>query len=305
MNVVLDQRIQTVLDAPLFIIGVPRSGTTWLQRILLALPQVCGGQESHFFPVFGPALRSFYSSKQSHRKAGLYWYWDEAEFKQELVNLWYKTMIGVVTASPQATMLIEKTPDHSDYISEILQLLPQARFIHLIRDSRAVVASLVAASQEAWGTHWAPKTARDAAIFWRKRLEKARYDGAQLPAGAYLEVHYEDLMADTVRQAQRVLRFIGLDIPDAGLAQIIETQSFSQLATQNQATISTQSATKALPTEPQGFFRQGRADSWKTDLSLWQQLVVWRHTRYAMRASGYSWQGRVLPSGSLGVEQGG
>src|SRR5687768_17973655 len=44
-------------DAPVFVIGSPRSGTTWVQRLLVAHPAVCGGQESHFFAAFGPPLR--------------------------------------------------------------------------------------------------------------------------------------------------------------------------------------------------------------------------------------------------------
>ncbi len=297
MSLCSDARVQTLANAPLFVLGVPRSGTTWVQRILLAHPQVCGGQESHFFRIFGAVLRSFYSTGRSQRKAGLYWYWDEAKFKQEILHLWYQTIAGVVTASPEATLLVEKTPDHSDYIPEICQLLPQARFIHVIRDSRSVAASLLAASQESWGERWAPNTAQAAAIYWRTRIEKARRDGNQLPATTYLEIHYEDLIANTLAQSQVILEFCGLTMPEAELQQVIAQQSFANLAAQNQ-TRTTPSTVQALATEPKGFFRQGRADSWKTDLNWLQQLIIWWHTRQTMRTCGYTWQGRSLPTPS-------
>ena len=41
--------VREIIEAPVFIIGCQRSGTTWLQRLLISHPSLCGGQESHFF----------------------------------------------------------------------------------------------------------------------------------------------------------------------------------------------------------------------------------------------------------------
>ena len=42
-----------------FVVGAQRSGTTWLQRLLLEDPRCCGGQEAHFFATFGRVLHEF------------------------------------------------------------------------------------------------------------------------------------------------------------------------------------------------------------------------------------------------------
>lgn len=291
----MKREIKDILDKPVFIVGVPRSGTTWVQRILLAHPQVCSAQESHFFKSFAPVLRSFRRGKRSHRRAGLYWYWDEADFDRELTTLWYKTMDPIVRKHTQATILVEKTPDHGMFISEIARLLPNARFINAIRDSRAVVASLLAASREEWGKRWAPKTAIAAAQMWQYHLQAARRQGRELPSHSYREVFYEDLLADTPGQAKALFDFIGLAVSEEELNAIENKLSFSSLSSVSQASAASEApeaAQKPLPPEPKGFFRKGKADSWKNDLSPWQKLVIWRQTQELMRECGYSWRGR-------------
>jgi len=287
----MDTRTLDIMNQPIFIIGVPRSGTTWVQRILMAHPEVCSGQESKFFSTFGPALRYFFHTKQSQRQAGLYWYWSEEDFKQELTQLWYKTMSAIVKASPQASLLVEKTPDHCICIPEILQLLPHSRFIHVIRDSRSVVASLLAASQAEWGAHWAPKTAKDAALYWVKRVSKAQEDSQQLSPEQYIEIFYEDLKAKPNDCARKIFQFSKLAISDTELEQTLQTEEFSKVK-KDKSELQDSSVYKPLEHEPKGFFRKGEVDSWKQDLSLRQQLIVWRYTRKKMRQCGYSWQGK-------------
>ena len=60
---------------------------------------------------------------------------------------------------------MEKTPSHALCISEIKRLLPQSRIIHILRDPRDVVTSLLAVSRS-WGAAWAPKRATAAAALW-------------------------------------------------------------------------------------------------------------------------------------------
>src|SRR5690349_4225193 len=109
-------RLVALTDRPIFIVGCPRSGTTWVQRLLVSDPRIAGGQESHFFTVFGGAMESTRPAKPGGRVVGLRCYWDEPSMAAELLRLWRLTMRPVVDAFPAADVLIEKTPDHATEI---------------------------------------------------------------------------------------------------------------------------------------------------------------------------------------------
>src|SRR5687768_1430588 len=83
-------------EAPVFVIGSPRSGTTWVQRLLVAHPAVCGGQESHFFAAFGPPLRSMALRAPGKRAVGLACYLTMEEFGGEMRGLWRRMMSRIV-----------------------------------------------------------------------------------------------------------------------------------------------------------------------------------------------------------------
>jgi hypothetical protein len=280
--------------APVFIVGAPRSGTTWLQRMLLSESRVCGGQESHFFYSFGRVLRDFEDQFQQHRQIGLPSYWKRAELVDELQRLWFRTMEPVIRAD--ATVLVEKSPSHALAMPQIAELLPQSRFIHLIRDSRAVVASLLAASREPWGSDWAPSNVKEAALEWGLYVREARNAGRQLGADRYLELHYEDLRADSVAQISSVFSFIGLEVNEEEIRKLVTENEFDrqkQIGGEKITICGEWAVREQASSEPPGFFRKGSVDSWKTDLSLFEKLTVWRYTRRQMWECGYNWAGRV------------
>ena len=165
------------IDAPVFVVGSPRSGTTWVQRLLVAHPAVCGGQESHFFAAFGPPLRSMALRAPGKRAVGLACYFTLEEFGHEVRGLWRRMMTRIVQSKPGASILVEKTPNHAIYTAEIATLFPNAKFIHVIRDSRGAVASMLAASDSEWGRDWAPKGVRAAAWRWKQCVREARAAG--------------------------------------------------------------------------------------------------------------------------------
>src|SRR5439155_20968488 len=78
---------EQILLRPVFIIGAPRSGTTWVQRLMLSHPAIRGGQESNFFMAFAGVLQTFYRVEQTSRKVGLANYWTEPALPEELRGL--------------------------------------------------------------------------------------------------------------------------------------------------------------------------------------------------------------------------
>ena len=76
-----------------FLVGCPRSGTTWLQKLLASHPRIRSGEESHFFSLYvGPQLRSWNDQKTRHLNGGLghaagpQAYFREEEFRAILKN---------------------------------------------------------------------------------------------------------------------------------------------------------------------------------------------------------------------------
>ena len=294
-----------IQESPIFITGAPRSGTTWLQRLLLSLPQFCGSQESHFFVVFGPVLRSFDVTGRP-RAPGLSNYWKEAEMAAEIRSLWDRTVNPVIQANPQAQWFVEKTPGHIHFVREIVRILPKARFIQMVRDSRAVVASLLHASA-GWGSHWAPRNISDAINSWRRCVESGFKARDVLSEDTFCQVHYERLLANPLGELESVLRFIGTEATRPVLEKVVFENSF-EIQKEVGGTSFAQYGDRATATsslkEPDGFFRKGKADSWKTDLSFIQRAWVWKRTKDLMLRLGYDGAGsRDVPLPVEGCER--
>ena len=284
-----DDRVEALTGAPVFLVGAPRSGTTWIQRILLAHPRVCGGQESHFFAGFGYPMQMFDPLPPDERMVGLSTYWTRENFFSELRAIWRKTMAPVVAGKPAATVLVEKTPTHARFMDRILDLLPESRFIHILRDSRAVVASLLAASRQPWGKRWAPSNVLEASRMWGSHVRAARKIGLELRAAKYLEVRYEDLCADPVPPTLKLFQFVGIKVDEQWVRQDVSVQDFEKQKRTGGSPIPMAVVPgQAKPhCEPAGFFRQGSPDSWKEELSFWQKRKVWKLTAQTMTECGY------------------
>jgi len=286
----LTDKQKAILMAPVFIVGCGRSGTTWLQRLLLEHPQVTGGQESEFFLHFSSCLTSVQNNDNASRKLGLPVYWDKLDLYESIRIIWQQTFVSALEAKPQATLLAEKTPSHAFHMDLILELLPEARFIHIIRDSRSVVSSMNAA-KKGWGASWAPSTVKSAAILWWRSVSAAKNSGRRMPSEKYIEVHYEELLEKTNNELSRIYDFLSVKYDSKLLNNIIGIQNIDNQK-QLKGTGFKDHKGKELK-EPDGFFRKGKADSWKKELNIFQKLIVCRYTRKLMRECGYGWNGRV------------
>ena len=89
--------------------------------------------------------------------------------------------------------------------------LDEARFIHLIRDGRDVALSRVKRGMGA------EKPIGDVADLWKRRIENARKQAKRL-RGRYLELRYEDLVADPEPALRAICELIELEFDPAMLA---------------------------------------------------------------------------------------
>ena len=280
-----------------FVVGCPRSGTTWVQRLLASHERVRTGQESDVFDTYvGPQLRAWRRelevTSSGRGGVGLGCYFRDAEFLRILKRYTLELLEPMIGRLQEGEIFVEKTPSHVLFVPEISELLPAARFVHVLRDARDTVASLLSASRS-WGQAWAPRTARGATGMWVQHVRAARAAQVQLGADRFYEVRYEALHADTARELRRMADWIGLDWAEADVRQAVVDNQPEAARRGGGTDIPLGGAfgdvSGPVVREPVGFVRRAQAGSWREDLSLMQRLWIWKVGRKTMARTGYNW----------------
>ncbi len=269
-----------------FVVGAGRSGTTWVQEMLGCHPAIVTGQESHIFPAYAARLWSNWRAqldparipgKEDKRCVGIPNYVTEEEFIDVLRTFVKSILFNIAPLKPEATILLEKTPRHAKCLELISRCFPQAKVIHVIRDGRAVVSSLLAAAR-GWGRNWAASSAKHAAFMWRDAVNNARHAAPQL--NHYLEVRYESLIENGCEELQRVLDFLDIRRADSLVHDILAKTSFDKMKRGTYGTAILRHGEwgrrQLLVREPEGFHNRGQIDSWKETLSRRQLKCIYR-----------------------------
>ncbi|HEX7641006.1 MAG TPA: sulfotransferase [Burkholderiaceae bacterium] len=186
---------------PVFIVGMPRSGTSLLEQILASSPGVFGAgelplmheiAEQHFggpeakpFPFTVPDLTNEQLAHMGRQYVGRAW-----------------------SLAPSARVLTDKMPANFFYVGLIRLMLPGAKIIHIMRDPMDICFSC-----------YALLFGGDKQAFSYDLEMLGRYYGRYAEVMAHwhrvlpdsiLALHYEDLVQDTEGQARRVLDYLGL-----------------------------------------------------------------------------------------------
>ena len=106
----------------------------------------------------------------------------------------------------------DKTPDYIRKMKKLQNHIPEARFIHVIRDGRDAGLSQNSRLAKRGKD---PIPGREMARRWRKRIIKARLDAEEVDH--YMEVRYEDLVTDTEATLRRVCEHVELEFDPAML----------------------------------------------------------------------------------------
>jgi hypothetical protein len=278
-----------------FVLGCPRSGTTWVQRLLSCHPRVRTGQESNLFiDSIGLQLRRWRRglSLRERSGVGLACYFTEPEMLELLREFMLKLLQRMLAPLEDGEIFVEKTPDHALYLAEIIEMLPAGRIIHVIRDPRDVVASLIAASR-GWASEslWAPRSARQGAKLWMKSVKTVQKTIENTQTKQVLEVRYEDLYDSPIPSLKRIAEFVGLEWTEEQMLAVVEANRFAPGGKADQPSIplSGQAALTFGPRviDPEGFLRKGKPGSWKSDLSPIDKFWVWKLARECARENGY------------------
>jgi hypothetical protein len=280
-----------------FVVGCPRSGTTWVQRLLASHTRVRTGQESDVFDLYiGPQLqvwrRELEINSSGRGGVGLGCYFRDEEYVRILKRYALDLLEPMVGSLEAGELFVEKTPSHVLFTSEIVTLLPRARFVHVLRDARDTVASLVSASRS-WGATWAPSNARRATAMWIQHVRAAQAAATTLGPSRFHEVRYEHLHTDGERTLRGLIEWLGLAWSDAELkaAMARNRPEEARRGGGTQIPLGGAFAERMGPVvkEPPGFIRKAQVGAWREDLSLLDRFWVWRIGHSTMAHCGYPW----------------
>ena len=231
---------------PVFVIGCHRSGTNLLYDMLLS----AGGFPIYrgSLPVYETLIPKFGSMARRSNREKLFRTWlrskgfrrtnlDAAHFSKRILDDsrnggdLIRAVLDTVAESQGVHRWALYDPDNVLHIERLKAAIPNALFLHIIRDGRDIALSL----KKMGGFTPLPwdrtetKSLVATALYWEWMVRSGRHYGSQIPAD-YLEIHYEDLTTHPRETLNKLGKFLDHDldydrIQNAGLGRLSETNS--------------------------------------------------------------------------------
>jgi tetratricopeptide (TPR) repeat protein len=180
---------------PVFIVGMPRSGTSLAEQILASHPAVFGAGELTFWRIASAKMPD--SAALAGETSG--------NILGELADDYLRLLEHL---SPDALRVVDKMPANFLSLGLIHAALPNARIIHMRRNPIDTCLSIY--FQHFRTAHSYANDLEDLAHYYQEYLRVMRHWGALLPASALLEVPYEGLVDDQDAWSRKMVEFIGL-----------------------------------------------------------------------------------------------
>jgi len=201
---------------PIFIGGHPRSGTTLLGAMVGAHTDCICTPESQFKTR---ALRQSCRDKADISTA-LRWIKEDWRFRiwgldigsaplDELHSystliLWIVNAYAEKFGKKNPGLWVDHTPSNVKNAASLLELFPDAKFIHIVRDGRAVASSIIPLD-------WGANTINGAALSWAKRMSQYVAVESSLGSKKIVRVRFEDLVLDPETTLISICGFLGID----------------------------------------------------------------------------------------------
>lgn len=207
----------------IFLFGCPRSGTTLLQVILARHPEVYSLPESFFFSLtvgYRRKLLARWNITTGREKYGLMKTSEILGLKSSPLpykrSLFYKPTVDTfvnyfdrITVENDKSIWLEKTPFHNNYIDIIKKYVPEVHFIHIIRDGKDTVASIVDRAYKHDTTLFAEKE-KDPRFGIRKWNNAMRISSKHIHDPDHSFVSYEALACDPDRVLNKLCEDLGI-----------------------------------------------------------------------------------------------
>lgn len=215
-----------------FIVGVGRSGTTLLRSLLDAHHELAVVHESRFvgwmaqhrsrYENAGSFATDIFLADLLGAKVGMpsrldTWPMDAATIRSTIADAAPRALAEAVrvlyqgyAASHRKPRYADKTPGYIASMVEIGDLLPEARFVHLVRDGRDVALSML-------DVDFGGVNISHAAWLWSRRVRAAQRAGAVLGPSRYQVIRYEELVEEPTRVLSSVCDLLELSFDPAML----------------------------------------------------------------------------------------
>lgn len=184
---------------PVFVVGLPRSGTTLCSQVLASHPDIVSVGESL---ALGEALRSL----RSH--------WDTDEpvrgIDQQLIHDASSQYLEAISSiNAEARYTVDKLPDNAMYTGFIRALFPQASIVHCRRDPRDVAISNFSVAFQSERLKWETSSLEIVAETIKQKTRLARHWKKLFPSRV-TELFYESFVQSPESETRRLLETLGI-----------------------------------------------------------------------------------------------
>ncbi len=215
---------------PVFIIGCQRSGTTLLGAMLGGHPGAITVPDTTFLvemlpdedgPHVDPGeVIDRIAAHPRFRRFGFPLGSDRPQKVAEgngfrIAIEWYVNQFAKARGREGATLWIEHYPAHARNVPSLMKTFPDAKFIHMVRDGRAVAASLM-------NVEWGPKDIISVARFWIQMIGFGHGARQAVPTENFADVRYEDLITSPEKVMRDLAKFLNIDFVPA----MLESKSY-------------------------------------------------------------------------------
>lgn len=271
-------------NAPFFIIGVGRSGTSLLRLMLHSHPRIAIPYESHFLTKYfersdqygdlenDDNLRNIIRDILNEEYLKM---WDHEFDPNELfMRIKRRDIAGVFSElylSYAEAKGKHRWGDKSDYLDRmhlINSMYPEAQFIHIIRDGRDVAMSVM---QRSWG----PDDLIRAAEWWNQHVLLGRRMGAMIGSRRYTEVLFEELVQNPDKELKRLCDFLD-ESYDPKMLEYHKLSGDSFPGSKKEQHYNVNSAPK-----------KSRTYAWKKEMSQLDVLIFNRYASGMLKEVGY------------------
>ena len=281
---------------PVFIVGMPRSGTTLLATMLNSHPRLAISPETHFLNYWVPqhahldvstpaGFERFWSAFLSGDRFALLDV-DRARVEARIRQAGPTSFAVILAAMMQEYALKEgkarwgeKTPGHFPHVAVLLKWYPKARVIYMFRDPRAVAASLLKVD-------WADRFVHVSAARWAASVRL--YESQWRRDDRVCRVSYEELVCHTEETVSRVCDAIG----EQYVPEMLLRQSERDRPIRHSGKWAREHFLAA-----RGPVTQDSIDKWKSDLSADQVAIIEHVARKEMVQAGYQPTTRAISLG--------
>ena len=196
-------------EAPIFVVGMPRSGSTLIEQILSSHPQVFGiGERREFVNAVSQFVAERYPGQgELQSLASL-----PIEQFEQIGHAYLTRLAEVAGVEESHRRIVDKSLLHFIHIGLIHLALPNARFIH---SRRAPIETCLSCFSKMFDEAPFSYELGELGRYYRAYDALMAHWRAVLPPGVMLEIQYEELVTDFDAQARRMLDHCGLPWDDA------------------------------------------------------------------------------------------